>query len=84
MRKLKKIRVGNLTMLSQQEMMNLSGGEKNFTCRTTEPCKLYIEKIGITVEGTCEYSAVGTTVSCYCRNGMYYTSPGQTTSCWRA
>lgn len=83
MRKLKKFNVGNLTMLSQQEMMNLSGGEKTFTCRTNGSCNLFIETIGITVPGKCQYSTYGTTISCFCKNGNYSTSPGHSTSCWQ-
>lgn len=83
MRKIKKISVENLTMLSQQEMIDLSGGEKTFTCRTNESCNLFIEAIGITVQGTCQYSANGTTISCYCKNGKYSTSPGHGSSCWK-
>lgn len=83
MKKMKKFQVGNLTMLNQQEMMNLSGGEQTFTCRTNEKCKLYIEVIGITVDGTCHYSFDGTTVSCYCKNGIYSTTPGHGNSCWK-
>lgn len=61
-------------MLGQQEMMNLSGGEQVFKCRTNETCNLFIEAMGITVQGKCHYSSNGTTVSCYCKNGNYSTT----------
>lgn len=84
MKKLKKFRVGNLATLNQQEMMELSGGKQSFTCRTNEPCQLFIEGLGITVQGTCKSYANGTTVSCYCKNGRYSTSYGHKTSCWKS
>ncbi|UPS44582.1 hypothetical protein M1D30_13690 [Prevotella sp. E15-22] len=82
MKKLKRFHVGNLTVLGQREMMDLSGGEKTFKCRTGETCNLFIEIMGITVQGKCYYSSNGTTVSCYCKNGNYSTTPGHGTSCW--
>ena len=85
MRKIKKFRLENSAELSPEEMKNLLGGEieTNFNCRTGESCKLFIEAIGIVVEGTCDYYANGTTVSCFCYNGSYSTTPGHSTSCWK-
>lgn len=83
MKKLKKFKVGNLTMLNQQEMIDLSGGAQTFTCRTNEYCNLFIQAIGITVRGTCQYYSNGTSISCYCQNGNYQTTPGHGTSCWK-
>lgn len=84
MRKLRKINVGNLTMLNQQEMMSLTGGEQKFTCRTNETCNLYVAELGFTIQGKCHYSSNGTTVSCYCKNGKYSTTPGHGSSCWKS
>lgn len=83
MKKLKQFHVGNFEMLSQQEMMNLSDGETTFTCKTNDNCKLYIPALQITVDGKCEYYVMGTSVSCYCKNGSYYTSPSSQSYCWK-
>lgn len=83
MRKLKRFHVENLTVLNQQEMVNLSGGDITLTCKTGEYCDLFIESLGITVKGKCHYSTNGTTVSCYCVNGNYSTTPGHGSSCWK-
>lgn len=83
MRKIKRILIENAAMLNHQEMMDLSGGAETYTCRTNEACTLFIEEIGITVPGKCHSYQVGTTISCYCVNGNYQTSPGHKTSCWR-
>lgn len=83
MKKLKPFHVGNFTVLNQQEMMNLSGGEATFTCRTNEKCNLYITNLGITVQGTCRYSVYGSSVSCYCKNGGYSSDADKTSSCWK-
>lgn len=84
MKKIRRFTVGNLLTLSQQEMTSLSGGEQNFTCKTNESCYLYIEALGITVQGTCHYSSNGTTISCYCQNGRYSTTSGHGSSCWKS
>lgn len=83
MRKITKIHVGNVTLLSQQEMINLSGGGKDYTCRVNEDCKLYIGALGIVLDGKCALDGSGTTISCYCYNGAYHTTFGHQTSCWR-
>lgn len=83
MKKLKRFQIGNLTMLSQQEMMNLSGGETIFRCKTNETCNLYIHSLGITVQGRCTYYISGTSVSCYCQNGKYTTNPHSISVCFQ-
>lgn len=83
MKKLKKFELNQSRFLSSDEMTKLHGGEQSFTCRTNEPCSLFISSLGITVQGTCQYQSSGTTVSCYCKNGDYSTSSSSTTSCWK-
>ena len=82
MRKLKKFELRTNKFLSKEEMSKLNGGEHSFTCRTNASCNLFIGAIGITVQGTCQYYSAGTTVSCFCQNGNYYTAPRNITACW--
>ncbi len=84
MKKLKKFQLGNLSVLSRQEMINLSGGKTYaFNCGVGDECSLYITSLGIVVEGKCNYHVSGTSVSCFCQNGRYHTGAGHTTSCWK-
>ncbi len=83
MRKLKKIKLHNMQQLSTKEMMLTIGGRSTHTCNVGASCKLYVEVLQHTIEGTCKEMFNGTIHKCYCQNGAYQTNQTSTPSmCW--